>query len=37
VCLWGAAPASHARHLALIFVIAFATLAALAAMMLLYP
>lgn len=30
-------PTSHARHLALIFVIAFATLAALLAMMLLHP
>lgn len=30
-------PASHTRHLALLFVIAFATLAALVAMMLLHP
>ena len=30
-------PASHGRHLALLFVIAFATLAVLVAMMLLHP
>jgi hypothetical protein len=30
-------PANHSRHLALIFVIAFATLAVLVAMMLLHP
>ena len=30
-------PASHGRYLALLFVIAFATLAALVAMMLLHP
>jgi hypothetical protein len=30
-------PASHSRHLILLFVIAFATLAALVAMMLLHP